>query len=126
MESNGKDGSVASKGKDFLDLFRRMDSMYPVWKSLWLKKVGYEGKMSDMLEKGIALMDHGFWSDEKRTGCGTCRRVCPVGDISMAKGKPVWNHPCEQGFVCLHWCPREALQFEELELGIGERGGGDG
>ena len=148
---DGEGGSMETDGKDSRDLFLRLDLRYLVQKSLWLKRAGYEGEKPETFDEGIALMDHGFWSDEKCTGCGTCSRVCPVGNISMVRAKPVWNHQCEQCFACLHWCPQEALQFgeategrsryhhpdvtildilsrlqlAEVELGIGEGGGAD-
>jgi ferredoxin len=55
--------------------------------------------------------DHSFRVDEKCTGCGTCARVCPAGNIELVDGKPAWQRRCEQCFACIHWCPREAIQI---------------
>jgi ferredoxin len=54
--------------------------------------------------------DRHFWVDSRCNGCGTCAKVCPVDNIEMSSGKPVWLHRCEQCFACLQWCPQEALQ----------------
>ncbi len=43
------------------------------------------------------------------TGCGTCTRVCPVNNIHIKNGKPVWHHQCEQCAACFSWCPQEAI-----------------
>lgn len=59
----------------------------------------------------INKMDRSFQADEKCTGCGICRQVCPVDNIAMETGKPVWNRHCEQCFACLQWCPAKAIQF---------------
>ena len=57
------------------------------------------------------LMDAAFWADDGCTGCGTCAGICPVDNIEMVDGRPVWQHRCEQCFACLQWCPEQALQF---------------
>jgi ferredoxin len=61
----------------------------------------------------VPHMDKKFCVDAKCNSCGICARVCPAGNIEMAKGKPVWLHCCEQCFACLQWCPQEALQYGE-------------
>lgn len=53
------------------------------------------------------------------TSCGTCARVCPVGNIDIAEGRPVWQHRCEQCFACLHWCPEGVIEWDGKTLGMG-------
>lgn len=144
-------GVVGTRGKVWEGLFLQNGLRDRIRKSVWLKVAGYEVEKPRTFDEGISLMDHGFWSDERCTGCGTCSRVCPTRNISMVKGRPEWNHQCEQCFACLHWCPQEALQFRdatpgrsryhhpevnlldivsrlhlaEVELGIGKEGGAD-
>jgi Pyruvate/2-oxoacid:ferredoxin oxidoreductase delta subunit/flavodoxin len=59
----------------------------------------------------IASWDAQFWVDEKCSRCAICGKVCPSLNITLDKGKPVWNHRCEQCFACLQWCPQEAIQY---------------
>ena len=59
----------------------------------------------------IATMDRDFWVDAKCSGCGTCAKVCPVGNIVMAEGRPHWRHACVQCLACIQWCPTQALQY---------------
>jgi ferredoxin len=56
-------------------------------------------------------MDTGFRADEKCDQCGICAKVCPVSNITLEDGKPVWNHGCLQCLACLQWCPKEAIQY---------------
>jgi ferredoxin len=59
----------------------------------------------------LPRMDKSFFADEKCNKCGTCARVCPVSNITIIDGKPVWNHKCEQCYACLQWCPQKAIQY---------------
>ncbi|MFW9997318.1 MAG: EFR1 family ferrodoxin [Candidatus Odinarchaeota archaeon] len=56
--------------------------------------------------------DTSFQINEDCTGCGTCSRVCPVGNIEMVDGKPKWQHHCENCTACFQWCPRDAIHGE--------------
>ena len=52
-------------------------------------------------------------------GCGTCARVCPVGNIELRERRPSWMHRCEQCFACLHWCPRVAIEWGGATVNMG-------
>ena len=54
--------------------------------------------------------DRKFTVSERCTSCGTCAAVCPVGNIDVVDGRPVWNHRCELCCGCIHLCPAEAIQ----------------
>jgi ferredoxin len=54
--------------------------------------------------------DRKFSADERCTSCGTCVEVCPVQNIALSAGKPVWSHRCEQCMACIHLCPVQAIQ----------------
>ena len=50
-------------------------------------------------------------------GCGTCRRVCPMGNIQLSLGRPVWGKACAACLGCFHWCPQKAITFRLPLLG---------
>jgi ferredoxin len=58
--------------------------------------------------------DTSFSVDDTCTACGTCAKVCPVGNIVMENDRPVWQHHCELCCACLHFCPAEAIQLNIL------------
>ncbi len=55
--------------------------------------------------------DRRFYATDGCTRCGVCARVCPVGNIELADGRPRWRGQCEQCFACIHWCPVRAIQI---------------
>lgn len=57
-----------------------------------------------------------FFADEKCNGCGTCNLVCPLNNITLTDGKPLWHDNCAACFACLQWCPKEAIQAGKLTV----------
>ena len=58
-----------------------------------------------------------FWADEHCNGCGQCQRICPVDNVELVNGRPVWHDHCQQCLACLHWCPKKAIQYRRYTLG---------
>lgn len=53
--------------------------------------------------------DKKFNVSETCDGCGICAKVCPVQNICLMDGKPVWQHHCTQCAACFGWCPKQAV-----------------
>jgi ferredoxin len=64
-----------------------------------------------MTYRMIPKMDRDFWVDDNCNSCGICEKICPVNNISMDSGKPVWHHHCEQCLACIQWCPKVSIQY---------------
>ncbi len=65
----------------------------------------------------INRLDASFKVDKRCNGCGICAGVCPVGNIAMTDGKPLWRHHCEQCLACLQWCPQTAIEYGKKSIG---------
>ena len=65
--------------------------------------------------RNVHGMDKAFSVSDTCTSCGTCAKVCPVGNIVMENERPVWQHHCELCCACLHFCPVEAIQLNTLQ-----------
>jgi len=55
-----------------------------------------------------------FYYDEKCTGCGLCKNVCPAEKVQMTDGKPIWQEAvkCHGCFACFNYCPLESIQVK--------------
>ena len=52
-----------------------------------------------------------FRTTDKCTKCGSCRRVCPTGNIEVKNGEIKWGNNCTHCLACLHWCPATAINL---------------
>lgn len=59
----------------------------------------------------VQTMDKNFQIDGTCDSCGICEKVCPIGNITMEAGRPVWHGSCEQCLACIQWCPTECIQY---------------
>lgn len=78
-----------------------------VFLSRWI----FSGLIHSMGSSRIMESDKSFWVNDKCNSCGTCAEVCPVKNITILSGKPLWQHHCQQCMACLQWCPTEAIQY---------------
>lgn len=43
--------------------------------------------------------------------CGTCETSCPLGNIHLEEGRPVWGATCTHCMACICSCPVEAIEY---------------
>lgn len=65
--------------------------------------------------RNVHGMDSRFSVSSACTSCGTCAKVCPVVNIVMVEGRPVWQHRCECCCACLHFCPVQAIDLNVMQ-----------
>ena len=59
--------------------------------------------------------DKGFYTSPACIGCGVCKSVCPLENISLDTGNPVWNHNCHGCMACVVYCPTKAIKYSPPE-----------
>jgi ferredoxin len=57
----------------------------------------------------VHLADKSFTVSDACNECGLCAKVCPVDNIDIAKGRPIWLNRCENCLACYDWCPKSAI-----------------
>lgn len=66
------------------------------------------------------LMVHAkkFYATDACISCGKCETVCPLGNIHMNDGKPVWGKSCTHCMACICRCPKEAIEYGNHSKGL--------
>ena len=50
-------------------------------------------------------------------GCGKCEELCPLGNIRLEDGRPVWGEHCTHCMACISYCPAEAIEYGKRSVG---------
>lgn len=58
----------------------------------------------------IRKADSRFFIEDSCNNCQICKKVCPVGNITV-NGKPIYLHHCEECLACIHHCPQNAIRL---------------
>ena len=56
------------------------------------------------------------------TGCGTCSRECPAGNITLQGGRPVFADRCHFCLNCFYICPNRALTPGKWKIAVIKEG----
>ena len=65
----------------------------------------------------LCVKDKAFAAGEKCTGCGRCAALCPLGNITLQNGKPLWGGDCTHCMACINHCPVEAIEYGNKSKG---------
>jgi len=58
-----------------------------------------------------------FYATDSCTGCGACQEACPLNNIRLAEGKPIWGEACTHCMACICGCPTEAIEYGKISRG---------
>lgn len=58
-----------------------------------------------------------FAVSEACVSCGQCEKACPMGNIQIPKGRPVWGHRCTHCMACICRCPVQAIEYGKISRG---------
>lgn len=58
-----------------------------------------------------------FYATDACTGCGLCERLCPLNNVTVTEGRPVWGPNCTHCMACICRCPAEAIEYGKISKG---------
>ena len=64
--------------------------------------------------------DKPFFANDSCISCGLCSKVCPLKNITLEDGHPVWHGNCVTCDACYHHCPQHAIQYGNKTKGKGQ------
>ena len=74
------------------------------------------GVVNEMFNK-YYLKDDGFLVKDNCTSCGLCAKKCPLGNVEIKDGRPLWNGSCTHCMACICNCPVEAIEYGKKSIG---------
>ena len=92
-------------------------------KGLFIDEVK-EGALSGILSGPVNVMfnkyylrDEKFIVKDSCTSCGLCKKLCPLGNIEIKNGRPLWLGNCTHCMACICHCPAEAIEYGKKSVG---------
>lgn len=67
-------------------------------------------KMNETFYK-LHITDKPYRVTDSCIGCGRCETVCPLVNIRLREGRPVWGGNCTQCMACISICPENAIEY---------------
>ena len=58
-----------------------------------------------------------FRATDACIGCGKCVELCPLNNIHLENGRPVWGKNCTHCMACICYCPKEAIEYGKKSRG---------
>lgn len=66
----------------------------------------------NLLYYPLVVRDKGFTVSNDCVSCRKCAQRCPLNNIDMVNGKPVWKGNCTHCMACIGGCPTEAIEYK--------------
>lgn len=59
-----------------------------------------------------------FYATDACISCDKCSNICPLNNIHIENGKPVWGNTCTHCMACICNCPKEAIEYGKHSRGL--------
>lgn len=74
-------------------------------------------KLLNPIMYSMMISAKGFIVTDKCTGCGKCEERCPLNNVKLINGKPVWGKDCTHCMACIAGCTAEAIEYRKKTQG---------
>ena len=58
-----------------------------------------------------------FRATDACIGCGKCVELCPLNNIRLENGKPIWGKNYTHCMACICYCHKEAIEYGKKSKG---------
>ena len=58
-----------------------------------------------------------FTASSACIGCGQCAKRCPINNVTLKDGKPLWGKNCTHCMACIGYCPVSAIEYGKKSVG---------
>lgn len=65
----------------------------------------------------LFVKDKKFFVKDSCVSCGVCKEKCPLSNIELKSGKPVWLGNCTHCMACISYCPVKAIEYGKKSKG---------
>lgn len=76
------------------------------------------GSLGSTFATHIYRLPRQFNVTDRCSHCGTCVKICPVGNIKEVDNDVTWGNKCTHCLACFHWCPNTAVEIGRRSVGI--------
>ncbi|MGN0714279.1 MAG: EFR1 family ferrodoxin, partial [Anaerovoracaceae bacterium] len=81
------------------------------------KKIVVGSTVLNPIMYAMMISAKGFKVTDKCTGCGQCESRCPLNNVKLTDGKPIWGKDCTHCMACIAGCPAEAIEYGKKTQG---------
>lgn len=74
-------------------------------------------KVLNPIMYSMMISAKGFTATDQCTGCGKCEARCPLNNVKLVNGKPVWGKDCTHCMACIAGCPARAIEYGKKTQG---------
>lgn len=60
----------------------------------------------------LFVHDKGFEVTERCVSCGKCALRCPLNNVELVEGRPLWKGNCTHCMACIGGCPTGAIEYK--------------
>lgn len=78
---------------------------------------GFMSKVLNPMMYSMMISAKAFTVTDKCIGCGKCMECCPLNNVTLSDGKPVWGKNCTHCMACIAGCPQEAIEYGKKTQG---------
>lgn len=58
-----------------------------------------------------------FTVSDACVSCGKCAALCPLGNVRLQGGRPLWGDECTHCMACICGCPAHAIEYGRVSRG---------